>query len=237
MPEIVTEWVDPVDAPRIAAECASAWQDPAIPNRQMEGTLAEIERFRNGYRIAPFNALVDCLNHLPLEFLYRHYRPTLLDVGASWAYYREVLRLKNFHFFYKAVDYSEAFKSLALSIWPEIDFEVQDVRELSFPDNSFDIVISGGTISYVYDYENVIARMSRIASQYICLHRTPIVPHGPRQFFIKDAYGVPCLESHFNEGELIEVFKANNLELMYSQSIFFDPTGFSHRNYLVRKSA
>jgi hypothetical protein len=75
----------------VAARCADAWKDARIPERQFANTSLELQRYRQGIPCPPFDAFLACLRQLPRQLL--NSCPTLLEVGASFGYNREVSRL------------------------------------------------------------------------------------------------------------------------------------------------
>lgn len=226
----------PGEIQRVAQECANAWQDPEIPRRQFElAVKPELEALRAGVPCAPFSVLAKLLRKLPLGLTANY--PRLLDVGASSGYYSEVLRLLNFKCDYYCVDFSEAFKMLAEELYPGIAFMVRDARQLRFPDKSYEIVLHGAVLMHCLEYPQAIREAVRVASKFVIFHRNPILLHQPTKYWLKEAYSVPCVEIHFNEDELLQMFKAHGLTLVHSENIFMDAaTGFGHRSYLLAKA-
>ncbi len=217
----------------VAESCAKAWQDPAIPARQYElAVQSELAGFRRGQPSRPFDALVECFCRLPAEFL--ESRPRLLDVGASGGYARDVLEIAGFHFHYTGLDFSEPFARFAAERYPGIQWDIGDARRLPYPDGWFPIVLHGACLMHVLDYRKVIAEAARVSSRYVLFHRTPVVTDRPTVFFVKQAYGIDCLEIHFNEEELRALFLANGLRLQYTLDVFWNGTS-GHRDYLVEK--
>lgn len=216
----------------VAAECAQAWTDPAIPARQYElAVKPELDKYRKGEPVAPFDALVKCLRQIPLK--HTGSRSKLLDVGASGGYYRQVLRMSGYFMQYTGCDFSEAFKALAEELYPDMAFAVADARHLPYHDDFYEIVLCGAVLMHCLEYEQVIAETARVASRYVIFHRTPIVD-GPTKYYVKDAYSVPCIEIHFNERELRGIFDSHGLKLVHSEDVFCDGS-FGHRSYLLEK--
>jgi hypothetical protein len=153
----------------VAASCAQAWQDPLIPYRQWEIVKPELDALRKGDACAPYAALQRCMSHLPIEFL--RTRPTLLDVGASSGYYREVLQVSGYPVRYTGCDYSRTFQRLAISIYPDIDFDIADAASLPYHDDSFDIVLHSAVIMHMHLYAQAIQEAVRVAKRYIIFHR------------------------------------------------------------------
>lgn len=225
--------LSPAEIPAIVRESGEAWKHADIPRRQWElAAKPELEKFRNGQSVAPFDALVRCLKRLPVRLLAQ--RPRLLDIGASSGYYKEVLEIAGFRFEYSATDFSEAFKKLAVELYPDIDFLVTDATSLPFHDDFYEVVLSAANIMHIPHYRLAIHEAVRVSRQYLILHRTPVFSAKATTCFEKEAYGVRCLEWAFNETELFEILQAEDLSLLYETDVFSN-NGFSHKSYLLMK--
>lgn len=221
------------EAEVLAGVYDKAWQDPEIPRRQYESVVKpELEWFRSGNKVAPFDALVKCLTN---KMWFNTLKPTMLDVGASGGYYSEIVH-SVYPFDYTGCDYSEAFQRLAGELYPGIKFDVADARALPYESESFDIVLSGAAIMHIAEYELAIAEAARVASKYVIFHRTPVLTDAATKFFEKEAYGVRCLEIHFNKSELAALFEANELDPVHSEEVFWNHAErFGHMTYLLKK--
>lgn len=217
-----------------AADCAAAWKNPEIPKRQYDlAVKGELEVYRNGGKVAPFDTLVSCLKRIPEELNRADVK--LLDVGASGGYYSEVLRLRGFAYDFTALDFSEAFRDLAVSLYPGIQFKVGDARDLPFSDKSFDIVLNAACLMHCRDFGQVIRSTARVAKKYVIFHRTPIA-EGPNHYWIKEAYQIPVLEIWFNEDALLELFAVHGLTVVHFEDVFRNSaSGLTHRTYLLEK--
>lgn len=222
------------EVPVIAAELAAAWQDDQIPGRQYGIVKPELENYRKGGKCAPFDAFVRCMEGLPEEM--RWPAATLLDIGASGGFYKEILQQNSFHCTYTACDFNPAFKTLAETLYPGIRFDIADARHLPYESGSFDIVANCAVLMHTFEYEQVIAETARVAKSYVLFHRTPILTHEPTKYFVKDGYDVPMFEAHFNEAELLALFAKYGLSLMWTEELFFDfEKSCGHRTYLLLK--
>lgn len=212
---------------------SKAWQSPAMPDAQYEAVVkGELEAFKRGKSVRPYEALGTMLQRIP----WLNAETTrLLDVGASSGYYREVLSVLKFKCDYTALDFSPYYKDLALTLFPGIQFEVGSADELPFESKSFAIVLSGACIMHLpLTYEKAIAEAARVASDYVILHRTPIYKDDtPTEFFVKTAYGTPCVEGHFNEAHLLDIFERTGLKVEAETDVFMDGN-FGHRTYLLK---
>lgn len=222
-----------VDA--VAAECENAWRDPSMPERQWNTVVAhELDAFRNGKPVLPYNILLECLRLLPAESNTPETR--LLDVGASSGYYSEVLKIGGFKFDYCGCDYSKFYKDFAESKFPGIRFFVADALQLPFAPGSHDIVLHSACLMHCPPYERAIYEAARAAKRYVIFHRTPIVEDSATVFYMKSAYGINCIEVHFNENELIGLFNKYGLRLMHSRELFFNKeTKAGQKSYVLEK--
>ncbi len=223
--------LEPEEVGPLSAELANAWQDPAIPLKQWYGVVrGEIERLRQGHSLPHFDVLVRALRQTKLD------NPWLLEVGASSGFYSEILELMDFPCQYSGLDYSEEYQRLAQDLYPLIDFHVADATSLPFPDGLFDVAISGCCIMHIGDYPKAIAEAARVASKFVVFNRTPVLTQAPTEFYEKSAYGVRCLEIHFNHSELLDLFAMNGLELVSFEDVSQKPEGeVRYRCYLLKK--
>ncbi len=227
----------PADVPEFLANHADAWKDENIPSRQYELVVKpELAHFANGGNVAPYTTLIRCLGRLTQES--SSAATTFLDAGAGGGYYREVMRTAGFQYDYTGLDFSPAFQRLAQKIYPDMQFDLGDVRKLPYSDESFDIVMSSAVMMHAFEYEKVFAESVRVSRRYVLLARTPVFPRKPTTFFAKEAYGVECLEIHFNEAELVSMFEKYGMSCIYSDSVFFDTREqMGHRAYVLEKDA
>lgn len=219
------------EAVKINIDLADAWKDPSIPLRQWLGVVREeIQAFRYGKRFKHFDTLLEILP------IYVGSTPSLLDIGAASGFYSEVLRIGGFECNYTGLDYSEEFGRLAKKLFPDIDFKIADACALPFPDGSFDIAVSGCCLIHIVDYETAIKEAGRVSKNYVVLNRTPVVMDGPTRFFEKEAYGVRCVEIHFAQEELEEIFEKCRLSVVDQKDIFMDVGNqYGHTTILLRK--
>lgn len=224
--------LSPEEVDAVAVECAQAWRDDSIPKLQYELAVRnELEILSAGVACAPFAALFRCLKRIPESFLKN--KPSLLDVGASSGYYKRAMELGGFQFNYCGFDFSEAFKRLAIELYPNIWFDVGDARSLPYSDDNFSVVLHGACIMHISDFRSAIKEAARVASHYVIFHRTSIT-EGPTRFWRKEAYGVPCLEIHFNQEQLISEFNEAGLVVVGTE-IVFQQEGFAHKTFLCVK--
>jgi SAM-dependent methyltransferase len=185
----------------------------------------EMAQFRSGVAVAPFAAMLRCWKAIPWA---AGYKPSVLDVGAASGAYGEILNTYDIRTNYTACDFSEHFAKLAAELYPEMEYEIADAQCLPFLNNSFDAVISTACIMHVLDYPRVIREIARVADMFAVLNKTPLAEK--TTYFRKEAYGVPCLEIHFNETEFLGLCKHAGLDLIYSTQC-----GTGARSYVFKK--
>jgi 2-polyprenyl-3-methyl-5-hydroxy-6-metoxy-1,4-benzoquinol methylase len=220
-----------------SARLRNSWRNSALPERQRELVDQQLHQYRSGTRIDVFDVLVDALRALP-NF---EKGVSLLEVGCSSGFYSEVLEIAEMPISYSGCDYSDAFISLAKRRYPLISFAVEDATNLSYPDDSFDIVVSGCCLLHIPEYAKGIEETARVTSRYAIFHRTPVVWGQSEQWYRKQAYGVETVEIHFNESEFLTLLEKNGLEQIatYTLSeISADAShtqGYANRTYVCRK--
>lgn len=222
------------EAARVAAECAEAWLNADIPQRQYElAVKPELEALKNGRPCSAFAALIRVMSYIPTKFLLGN--PKILDVGASSGYYGEVIRtmFPDVTFSYTACDFSRHFKAMAERLYPGINYEIADATALPFHDDFFEIVLSGACIMHVPEYWRAVREAVRVARNYVIFHRTPVT-YRATSCWLKEGYGVPMFEIHFNEHELLELLRDNGLMLIRAEDVFWS-NGEGHRTYLLAK--
>lgn len=216
-----------------------AWQTEEIPARQREGVERQLAAYRTGSPDAGFDILIDILRPLTEE------RPadlsvlTLLEVGCSSGYYSEAFAIKGLRIAYSGCDYSAAFIEMAKRCYPTLDFRVQDATKLGYLDAEFDIVVSGGCLLHIGDYEAAICEAARVARSHVIFHRTPVLHRNATTWYTKRAYGVETVEIHFNEQQLVSLFATHGLRVIgiaTSHVGWQEADAFASKTYICEKA-
>ncbi len=192
-----------------------SWKDPGIPDRQWPVAANALAAYRRGEPVPVFDALVEVL----ADGIGDMAGMNLVEIGCSSGYYAEVLALKQPGVRYQGCDLSEAFIMRARELFPAHQFDVQDATALTYPDQSFDVVVSGCCLLHIPDYRKAIAETARVARGWAVFHRTPVLHRSGPVTFTKEAYGVEMFEQHFNEQKLIHAFAASGLALIEAKTI------------------
>ena len=217
------------------SELGDAWKSPDIPMRQRELVDRELAAYRTGTDIAPFRAYTELVRLAGTT--------RILDVGCASGYYAELLEIFGWSGDYVGADFSAAFIALAKTLYPpaalrgvNASFVVADARALPFGDAAFDMVVSGCCMLHISDWGACISESARVSSRWVILHRTPVRTEHPTTYYRKEAYGVPCIEIHLNERDLLSRAREAGLEVVLTHDL--SGTGdYWNRSYLCRKVA
>ena len=208
------EPIPPEDLSRVVAELADAWKSPGLAVAQLEVVTAELDAFARGEPIPVYDVFIRLLARIPDVGT-----KSLLEVGCSSGYYADVLRLRDIRTKFAGCDFASEFVTLARRRFPSVDFRVEDATRLGYGDASWDIVVSGCCILHIPNYPAAIREAARVARSWVLFHRTPVIHTTPTRYYRKLAYGVSCIEIHFNETELLDLFRAAGLRLVDAETV------------------
>lgn len=227
------------EAAEVSARLRNSWRNSALPQRQRDLVDQQLRKYRSGNRIDVFDVFVESLRSLP-NF---EKGASLLEVGCSSGFYSEVIEIAKLPIRYSGCDYSDAFIRLAKEKYPLLDFAVGDATNLQYPDESFDIVVSGCCLLHIPEYVKGIEETARVARSYAIFHRTPVVWGQAEQMYRKKAYGVETVEIHFNEQNFLALLDQNDLDLLATHTLSEECAdtsrnrGHANRTYVCRKKA
>ncbi len=80
-----------------------------------------------------------------------------------------LITLQRWNFIYKGVDYSEGMIEVAKGLFPDADFEVQDMRHLKELNDSWDCVTLIHSLDHVDDYMSALREAVRVTKQYVAI--------------------------------------------------------------------
>mgnify|MGYP001589564837 CR=1 FL=1 len=201
------------------------WKDERFPEKQWNRVEKQL---KNVDEIPEFRAIIECIKATELK------NPSILDVGCSSGYLSEVLKIKKIRAKYEGTDYSPSFINFARNKYPKETFSVNDATNLKYKDKNFDIVVSACCLLHIINYKKAISEAARVAKKYVIFHRTPVYSIRPTTFFTKTAYNAEMLEIIFNEDELVDIFKKNNLSVVKIKTISSEENT-TIKNYLCLK--
>ncbi len=204
----------PIEQKEVSKKLSDGWKSSSIPAKQKQLTEEELDKMYEGSVVKPFQVLADSIKMIGSE------DQSIIEIGCSTGYYYEVLTyLLNRKVNYTGVDYSEAMIKEATDSYKEVPFKIADATALPFADKSFDVVVSSCCLLHIPEYVKAITESARISNRWVIFHRTPIIK-GHTTHFKKKAYGVLCVEIHFNENEFMGLCLENKLLLRHTFVIF-----------------
>lgn len=148
---------------------------------------------------------------------------SLLDIGCGTGplYQMNVDKLDRWGFDYKGTDYSPAMIEVCKNAFPEAEWEIEDARHLTEPDNSWDAVVLMHCLDHLDDYKSAIKEAARVAKKYvvIVLWRSFVASGtslNDRNMYGKEPGEEPWEDTHLQEysRESLEIeFLNNNLDI------------------------
>lgn len=226
------------DVKTMSRRLRDAWRDNGVPLQQRRGVERQLTAYRTGRPNVGFDSLANMVRPLVDAREVSKGLVTLLEVGCSSGYHSEALAIKGLQVAYSGCDFSPYFIDMARRCYPLLDFQVQDATRLEYHDDSFDIVLSGCCLLHIEDFEAAIRETARVTRAHAIFHRTPILQRNLTSYYTKRAYGVDMLEIHFNEEQLISLFRKHDLMVAGISTLYVDwrnSDAFTSKTYLCRK--
>jgi len=186
---------------------------PDLAQKQREVVNPQLADLHAGKPFAYFRAVAEAADRISQTLD----RVTLLDVGCGTGYYSEVLEIpKPGWADYTGVDYNLGMLKLAAEYYPNLDLRYGNIYDLPFPDQSFDVVMSGACITHVKDWKRAVDELRRVARVFLLLHRNSMRDVSVLETF--HAYGTELFHWYFNETDLLEALSGFSLVEAYDLS-------------------
>jgi SAM-dependent methyltransferase len=182
---------------------ANAWLDPSIPEQQLTLVTRELDQWLiEGKPMVLFDTLKDCMRHILSNSAELQ---NVIEIGCGAGHNSVVIDHAGL-FNYLGIDYNPKFIELATKNFgfnkPNIAFKEMDALHLNIENGSFDIVLHSACLLHIYNWRAALDEAAWKTRRWLVLHRTPISMKHRTQYFLKDAYGVECLEIWFSENDL-----------------------------------
>ncbi len=62
----------------------------------------------------------------------------------------------------------------ARSYYGDLDFDIEDLTQLSYKNNSYDVVLLSGVLGHISNYKKTISEACCVSYSCMILHRCPI---------------------------------------------------------------
>lgn len=114
------------------------------------------------------------------------------------------------------VDLSEEMIKLARKNVPDADFYIQDIRDLNFASEQFDVIISSFCLPYLYDHEaeEFIDKISKIIANNGYIYLSAMEGEGHNFETASFTEGKQLFINYFSEEFLTGLFEKNNFEII-----------------------
>jgi ubiquinone/menaquinone biosynthesis C-methylase UbiE len=158
-----------------------------------------------------------------LNLLEEHKVKSILDVGCGTGPIYQLIQQKGYKFEYKGVDFCKGMVQTAKIVFPEGNFEVQDMRNLKEMNNSWECVLLLHTLDHVDNYQKALAEATRVSAKYICIVLwKPFVFEGDyihdRSMYGKQIGEEPWKDTYlhvYSKEALEKEFKKNHLDIVH----------------------
>ena len=102
---------------------------------------------------------------------------------------------------------------MAKALYPGIEFFEEDICDIQFEDNSFNIAMVAGVLEHIPEQERAFDEFCRIANNYVICHRMKFV-EGSEYFTKGSQYKVDVIRYYYNREQFIERMQKRGFELI-----------------------
>lgn len=178
------------------------------------------------------------------------HKSKILDVGTAMGYYPKYLTEKcDKEFEVTGIDASDKMIEQAKKMVPKADFEVMDIRNMEYPNKSFDCIMCFGTLIHLNDDDclNALKEFDRILNDKGIL-AINVMEHlsGDREIVVEEPFNnnYQMYYNRYPKSFFIDFFKENNYIIIkefdnpiYNEdSVGDDLTGTNEFSIIARKN-
>lgn len=156
-----------------------------------------------------YSELLEVTKNLFFELKEHNEISSVLDVGCGAGEYCNFFFEQGLNV--KGVDYSRKTVEVAKKSFPKVDFFVEDGYNLSFKDESFDLIVSIGALQCLYDHEKFLSELMRVSKRFVIvstLYRDKRSPD-PYKVLERQLENDSWPTREYHPSELIDLFKKN----------------------------
>jgi len=95
----------------------------------------------------------------------------------------------------------------ARNLYPELEFDVEDLTALTYGDREFDVVMLSGVLEHIPAFEDAISEACRTSASYVILHRCPQTDDIANVYTSGSQYNIKTPRIYFSRQILIKEFK------------------------------
>jgi len=203
--------------PKNLPELSTSWQDKTIPSKQAQVADQQITDMHNGNPPMVFSVAANLLKMIPQNRKY-----SFLDIACGYGYYSEVVNhlVPGLEIDYMGADFNEEMLALGKQRYPRLHFQEEDIRVLSMPDRSFDIVFSSATIAHLRDYKEGLRELARVCRSWLVLHRVGIEWKKKSSIEVQHHYDVDVYVNHINRDELLKEIHILGFEIILEEFLY-----------------
>ena len=191
------------DAARTAVAANGGWTSAAVARRQHE-IWQELLDGEADDRVDVGNIRTALALVSPVE--------SLLEVGCGSGYLSLFIAEFDPAIRYVGVDRSVAAVSLASTVYPWLSLCAADATGLPLLDRSHDVVLDGGALAHIPQWEETVREECRVAREAVVFHTVTITDTTPTAYFTKRAYGYVVPELALSRSEFTAAIRDNGFE-------------------------
>jgi ubiquinone/menaquinone biosynthesis C-methylase UbiE len=195
----------------VSADLNTSWKRA---NFAVQWAVAEpqLQKLRRGERVNVFESFLAIMDYIPNTRPY-----SFLDCACALGYYYDVLTHRGKHQIdYTGTDFAEVAVERARARHPAVKWGIQDLTTLTFPDRGFDIVMASGVLEHVPAWELALINVTRVAGQYVILHRLPISPSGAFKKGLAQQYEIVTTRNSFAFHQIVSLMASRDFFIINS---------------------
>jgi ubiquinone/menaquinone biosynthesis C-methylase UbiE len=195
----------------VAGDLSNSWKQA---NFDAQWAIAEpqLEKLKRGETVDVFESFMAIMNYIPNSKRY-----SFLDCACALGYYYDVMTIRGTHQIdYTGTDFSETAVERARARHPSVQWGIEDLTALSFPDSAYDIVMASGVLEHVPAWELALMNITRVAGEYVILHRLPVSPTGSFKPGISKQYDIMTTRNSFAFHQIVSLMASRDFFIINS---------------------
>lgn len=193
------------------ADLSASWKRADFA-QQWTIVSKQLANIQAGGKVDVFESFIHVMKYLPAD---REF--SFLDCACALGHYYDVIKLKVANTIrYTGSDFAESAVARARERHPDATWRVQDLTALEFSDREFDIVMAAGVLEHIPAWERALLEITRVASEYIILHRLPSSKSGRFIKGVRQQYGIETARNSFAFRQIVALMEARDFAIINS---------------------